>query len=145
MNMTTEACVARGAEFLDAVAPGWEGRIDLSTLALSNPEACICGQVFRKEANAQNFNGYGVFNVVAAMDDTPLDHTVSPTLLSEGREWLESYALAQGFRAGDLHIFTESASARLGFESIATTSYLELTECWTDLIKMRHDTGALSG
>jgi len=37
--------VAAGAAWLDAVAPGWERKVDLSTLDLEDPYQCICGQV----------------------------------------------------------------------------------------------------
>lgn len=40
--------VKRGARWLDENFPGWEKRIDTTTLDLANGETCICGQVFKK-------------------------------------------------------------------------------------------------
>jgi hypothetical protein len=37
--------VAAGAAWLDQVAPGWERKVDLSVLDLTDPFQCICGQV----------------------------------------------------------------------------------------------------
>jgi hypothetical protein len=44
-----EAEVARGAAWLDEVAPGWERKIDLSVLNLDSCRQCVCGQVFAEQ------------------------------------------------------------------------------------------------
>lgn len=36
--------VAKGAAYMDATHPGWERKIDLSTLDISDADFCICGQ-----------------------------------------------------------------------------------------------------
>lgn len=52
--------VKRGARFLDEVAPGWDTRIDLDTLRLSDGSACICGQVFKDKVSDPDMdNGFG--------------------------------------------------------------------------------------
>lgn len=38
--------VQRGIEFLDSVDPQWYRKVDTAELDISNPHACICGQVF---------------------------------------------------------------------------------------------------
>lgn len=40
--------VARGAAWLDANHSGWERKIDLSILDLTNDRECVCGQVIPK-------------------------------------------------------------------------------------------------
>lgn len=42
--------VANGARWLDENFPGWEARINLDSLNLSDSCDCICGQVFEKQA-----------------------------------------------------------------------------------------------
>jgi len=39
--------VERGCAILDAATPGWQDRIDLETLDLSDPCQCILGQLYR--------------------------------------------------------------------------------------------------
>lgn len=38
--------VRRGADWLDAVYPGWDKKIDLTTLNLFSCSRCVCGQLF---------------------------------------------------------------------------------------------------
>ena len=38
--------VLRGAAWLDETAPGWERKLDLSVLDISDAGQCVCGQVF---------------------------------------------------------------------------------------------------
>jgi hypothetical protein len=120
-EMTVEQRVSLGASFLDEVASGWEGRINLETLRLASPEQCICGQTFG------TVNGYyGFFYFVR-------------NLLSEGRAWVEAFgmdpqdgyelAYQMGFSRNDDH---------------TNPSWADLQDAWTSLIKTRYDTGALS-
>lgn len=41
-----EDVVKRGAEWLDKVAPGWDGRIDINNLDLAEYNHCSLGQTF---------------------------------------------------------------------------------------------------
>lgn len=41
--------VARGAAWLDERFPGWERKIDLGILDISDAECCVCAQVIPKE------------------------------------------------------------------------------------------------
>ncbi len=53
--------VEKGAAWLDDREPGWEGRINLGELFISDVTQCICGQVFLEnlENSAWNtVNGY---------------------------------------------------------------------------------------
>lgn len=63
--------VCNGAEWLDAVHPGWEHKIDLSTLDIGDGCFCICGQLM------------GGFYDVAEMTDRVLG--------SQGRHWLYNH------------------------------------------------------
>lgn len=53
--------VARGAAWLDENFPGWERRVDLSILDISDPALCICGQVVPQEMidASKQFTGFG--------------------------------------------------------------------------------------
>lgn len=46
MNMSPEACVARGVKLLDQWMPGWEDKIQVDSLAMDTCERCVCGFVF---------------------------------------------------------------------------------------------------
>jgi hypothetical protein len=58
MSDTIEARVARGAAWLDSVHPGWERRIDLSTLDLALGCRCVLGQIWADKATAHQ-TGFG--------------------------------------------------------------------------------------
>lgn len=44
-NMSTEACVDRGARFLDSIIPDWFNRIDIDSLNMMSMEYCIIGNL----------------------------------------------------------------------------------------------------
>lgn len=44
MNFDAERRVATGAAWLDKHRPGWERKVDLAKLHMSDTEWCICGQ-----------------------------------------------------------------------------------------------------
>lgn len=46
MTDTIETRVARGVALLDEKLPGWDRRIDISELALSNCYRCVLGQLY---------------------------------------------------------------------------------------------------
>lgn len=46
MDNSLYAQVAKAAALMDRLAPGWERKVDLSTLDINSPEHCIAGQVF---------------------------------------------------------------------------------------------------
>jgi len=48
------AHVAAGAAWLDLVAPGWERKVDLGTLEITDPDRCVCGQVVPISSEAKN-------------------------------------------------------------------------------------------
>ena len=45
--LTHEECVTQAAEWLDNHHPGWERKIDLSTLDILDPCNCILGQTLK--------------------------------------------------------------------------------------------------
>src|SRR2546427_6219000 len=54
--MTTEkatALVATAARELDRACPGWEGKIDVGTLDLSDSNYCVIGQLVRETGRAE--------------------------------------------------------------------------------------------
>jgi hypothetical protein len=73
--------VLRGAAWLDETAPGWERKLDLSVLDISDPGQCVCGQVFmgihqnpyteavvRLKEEGHDFYGGGGYGFVHAED-----------------------------------------------------------------------------
>jgi len=54
--MTLQDNVRKGATWLDGFAPGWESKIDLSTLDLHSSVRCVAGQAL----NTGDQSGYGV-------------------------------------------------------------------------------------
>lgn len=117
MSEETEvaARVARGAEWLDKVHPGWERRIDLSVLVLSDCTKCVLGQLV---PNCEYDTGYEA--VLWAMTD------------GVGEIKAAQWATDHGFNAGG------------GLSAATRCRYVNLDAAWTDLIKSRFDTGALS-
>lgn len=67
--------VENGARWLDENFPGWEDRINIDTLDLSNGQRCICGQVFAKNAKKSRARADG------------FDYAVS-NLFSEANSWI---------------------------------------------------------
>lgn len=55
---TAETRVQAGVTWLDMTIPDWRGRINIERLNMSNPQACVLGQVFQEEASADCFNGF---------------------------------------------------------------------------------------
>jgi hypothetical protein len=85
-DSTYKERVARGAQWLDCIVPGWEQRIDVETLELVSAQRCICGQLFAKEAFALARNGEYYSGFSYAKD----------TLFSEAISWLRStYGVSQ--------------------------------------------------
>jgi hypothetical protein len=56
--MTLADNVARGAAWLDTVAPDWADRVDLSTLDLRSSTHCVAGQALAPGEEGSG-NGYG--------------------------------------------------------------------------------------
>lgn len=113
------AYVAAGAEWLDENEPGWEGRIDLASLDLSNSCRCVLGQVTPEESYTDSMiriHGLGGWH-----DLDPMFHT---------GEQAHAWALAHGFNKP---------------VGVPFDYYEVLDELWITLVKERHDTGNLSG
>lgn len=55
-----ESCerVARGARWLDCEFPGWERKVDVAILDISDPDRCVCGQVIPLDDITGTY-GYG--------------------------------------------------------------------------------------
>jgi hypothetical protein len=124
---TVEERVARGAAWLDAHFPGWEGRINLQTLALRSGEKCICGQLFADEARLSGCKS-GFWYVE--------DH-----LFAQATAWIR-WSPADVKQGGNVWAY-------LGFDVTpewgSERQYAQLQEAWVLLLKTRHDTGTLSG
>lgn len=57
--MSIQTRVERGAAWLDNVQPGWESRVDVTTLNLNSPLDCVCGQVFGNWERTPRFAKWG--------------------------------------------------------------------------------------
>lgn len=117
-KVAAPAYVAAGAEWLDEHEPGWEGRIDLAKLDLSDSCRCVLGQVAPEHSYVDTLG--------RVFDCTWADLYPS---LPKGAEAL-TWAIEHGF----------NKSATLPFDS-----YAVLDELWITLVKERHDSGTLSG
>ena len=62
--------VARGAELLDSIRPGWRKEVDLDRLDLSSCHECVLGQLFGGYT-------YGEDELQRAVPDFYYDHSVS--------------------------------------------------------------------
>jgi hypothetical protein len=131
---------------LDECFPGWEKRINITTLDLSDPDSCICGQVFAKKVTEKSRNN-DIFSGF---------QYASKTLFSEANSWItsivgirsegsgkplsdhekctrvERVATALGFNSGWLDGVGTGA---LSDEEIVEFEYLQ--EAWTDLLAKR--------
>lgn len=46
MAQSVDDCTRRGAALLDAVRPGWEKEVNLSTLDIQTKRSCLLGQLY---------------------------------------------------------------------------------------------------
>jgi hypothetical protein len=116
--------VSAGARWLDAVAPGWESRIDPHTLEMSSEFNCICGQVFDDHAADTNESGFGFARSLIAEGrylslsvakglDEPSDITVIFGFSADAR--VDNAGQLHGLTYGQLHAaWLAELQARLG-------------------------------
>lgn len=132
--------VKAGARWLDECFPGWESRINLKTLELSNSSSCICGQVFQEEA--RKISGYSY---------------ASDNLFSEANSWITALV---GIKPGSpnteqnddrvwaLYERIDRVSKALGFNCGSITNarwqrqaiyvdFDELQTAWVELLQRR--------
>ena len=126
--------VARGARWLDENFPGWEERIDPSTLELSDGQRCICGQVFARTAR---MNGKQDGFMYAYHD-----------LFTEANSWIsglieEAYGESKSKGTG---AYASAVSRELGFSDDSGyrdfyddeyVSYSKLQYAWEKLLANR--------
>lgn len=128
VELTIADRVANGARWLDENFPGWEQRIDVGTLDLSEKDNCICGQVFEREAKVAGI-AYG-FNYA------------KQTLFGEANSWISGYFPYDGDDRA------EKVSVLLGFDTDLEDRmadnwddrdrpYRELQEEWLKLLASR--------
>lgn len=137
-NLSVKERVANGAAWLDKVNPGWEHKIDLSTLELKNSCRCILGQVVAASASEVHETKYGPFILLLTIKghlwwDWSSGYEVIYILIGRdnlgGADWMADH----GFRLGDEF-----------FDENIVEGYSYLDEAWIDLIKSRYDTGEFS-
>lgn len=106
--------IARGAELLDKVRPGWELQLDLGELDVNSCFRCVLGQVFAPlvlslaQVGTQT-NGYDLGIMMLCGDDGGADIA----------EWARDH----------------------GFAARRFEGYKELTEGWRQFVKDRLDQG----
>lgn len=121
--------VARGAEWLDKVNPGWERKIDLSNLKLADGCRCIIGQVVSasylgeldEENNITGMFRYAVSPYIALFASFKPDRPAVP-------DEFDMFTIEHGF-------FTAYDSSY---------DFHDLDEAWIALIKQRFELGILS-
>ena len=57
LNYLARGRVAQGVAALDEKVPGWDKRIDLTTLSLGSSRYCILGQLYSGECKSHRFGG----------------------------------------------------------------------------------------
>lgn len=115
--------VAAGATWLDEHVPGWEHRIDLAKLNLSDTCLCVLGQVFEERA-------------AAAWDAGDIRY--APSSRGHGGYWF----------AADLEWdgrYEEPLDYGFSLTSPSAAAWHDLQGEWVALIKARFDSGTLSG
>lgn len=117
-----EEQVARGAAWLDQVYPGWERRIDLSSLDLASGCLCILGQVVDKADTC----------LLNHMPDT---RTSMNGFEVVARNTSRLFLTEHGF---DLR----GPNSRAGWAPVS--QWKALQDTWVNLIKERFDSGLLS-
>ena len=127
-DLPVEDRVANGARWLDENFPGWEGRVDMNSLHLSDANWCICGQVFAKEADQSQIRGVLGMGYWFA----------EKTLFSEANSWI-NLPKREG---GGYDIERASlVSMFLGFNTLEIDDDEEwgtLEEAWKELLASRY-------
>jgi hypothetical protein len=128
--LTVKQRVANGARWLDENFPGWEGRIDINTLRLSEGRRCICGQVFEKNArrSRKSITGYEY-----AVDN----------LFSEANSWISTIVKSDPISRRSTKLEKEwraySVARSLGFllDTENDILFQDLQEEWVKLLHRR--------
>lgn len=126
--LTVEERVRNGARWLDENFPGWIDRIDLDTLALSSSGNCICGQVFRKEAQS-----------IERIEDGSGYWFAERTLFSEANSWISGSIPKEPDGGYDARR-AQAVSEFLGFNTNGYDDddlFEELQNAWKELIQSR--------
>lgn len=131
--------VRRGARWLDENFPGWEGRINPETLMLHDGQNCICGQVFKGEAEKGD-DGFGhafdLFSeanawITGIVKLAPVEPESSDPDVVEHRA--QAVAVALGFDMGDI------AGGTAQSDHVYVT-FRALQDAWIELLKKRAET-----
>lgn len=125
--------VNRGAELLDTLTPNWYKKINLKSLDLGSPDACVLGQAFK-----EHFSG----GVVELVEKAIKEITKSP--LASIRLFADDDSKITTLRAAlnDINTYHDGSpeidANYYGFDSDnGGTDYDKLTALWTDKIQAR--------
>lgn len=132
-----EERVANGAKFLDAIVPGWESRIDIDTLEMSDGSHCICGQTFAVEAEVTNTeNGTVIDGFLYAFNH----------LFDQANLWVEAVLEDDGYLIRDKGDISELLGFDISDEDDPDENedpdydpYWALQVAWTNLLKDRKE------
>jgi hypothetical protein len=87
--------VARGDALLDAKIPGWAERINLATLALSDCERCIVGQLYAAATQDEDDDAYTVGLTDLGINDDEVTYGFDGINYPElTAEWKPTFAAA---------------------------------------------------
>lgn len=75
--MMIDERVQRGMRVLDAKMPGWERKINILTLDISNPRQCVCGQLDPQELFSMTTSYLGVNRCDALLMHGFTDHQLN--------------------------------------------------------------------
>jgi hypothetical protein len=101
LAVDTAGRVARGARWLDARRPGWRADVAPGALSMSDPRACILGQVARQLAGEADLDVEASFFSIVDCGDLGEVHPCVLALLGAGRGRSKRWAQRRGFEVAD--------------------------------------------
>jgi hypothetical protein len=134
-GLTIQQSVANGVRWLDERFPGWADRINPRTLAMDSCSKCICGQLFKVEAEEidENEDGYGyAYSTLFTEANAWIAHDIPlPTkkILAQMDHNVIAWAAVDERRT--------AVATYLGFAAKDGTGWGELTREWRKVIRER--------
>jgi hypothetical protein len=137
--------VSRGSKLLDRKSPGWERRIKLGRLDLSDPNSCILGQGFRGVIAEVFPNGNEDDDVCLGNDRAATDNggylEDGPTGFAAGLRSLFRGEIRERDVKNGFNLFANETSVEtsdeLGIVEIVVPGYDALTALWKIAVKER--------
>ena len=129
--------VARGARLLDKIMPGWDKKIDLHDLDLSDGSTCVLGQLFDEPQTRPAYAAYG-YSSARAMRASYKGTGI--TCDPDREVCISNYALGT-LVLKEAYPYSKRNQEELaiahGFQASDEADYPDLDKVWTEVIKER--------